>query len=336
MPFDVTLLPAGRTFRVADGETVLEAALRQGLALPYGCRNGLCGACKASLLSGTVDYPDGTPPALAGEEPTTFLPCLAVPRSDLTVRTAAGAAGGPPPRTLPCRVMRKERLAPEVMRLWLRPPAGQRLGHRAGQYIDIVLPDGRRRGFSLANPPEADELLELHIQYRPGGRFTPYVFDDLKEGTLLRIEGPLGDFYLREESERPWLFVAGGTGFAPIKAMIEHAIHRGFSRPIHLYRGARDRATLYLPELPIAWREALPSLRYVPVLARPTEADRWQGRTGLVTEAVVADLPDLSGFDLYMAGPPAMVAAGRALFQAHGLPPAHLFYDPFEAATEGS
>ncbi len=336
MPFDITLIPAGRTFRVVDGETVLEAALRQGLTLPYGCRNGICGACKARLLSGSVDYPDGPPSALPADEADAFLPCLAVPRSDLTVRTAAGAAVAPLPRTLPCQVVRKERLAPEVMRLWLRLPEGRRLGHRAGQYIDIVLPDGRRRGFSLANPPEEDALLELHVRRRPGGFFTSQVFDGLSEGALLRIEGPLGDFHLREDGDRPWVFVAGGTGFAPIKAMVEHAIRRGLSRPIHLYRGARDRAALYLPDLPIAWREALPGLRYVPVLSHPAPEDRWQGRTGLVTEAVVADLSDLSGFDLYMAGPPAMVATGRALFPAHGLPSERLFYDSFEPATDGN
>ncbi len=339
MSFTVTVQPSGRRFQVEAGETVLDAALRQGLTFPYGCRSGVCGACKGKILAGEVDYPghEGLPPALDEAEAAAGLAlfCVAVPKSDLTVHVAeVGAVADIPVRTLPCRVARMERLAEDVMRLWLRLPEGQRLQYLAGQYIDILLADGRRRGFSLANPPEDDALLELHIRRVPGGYFTGHVFTRMKEGDLLRFEGPHGTFFLREEGDRPIVMVAGGTGFAPMKAMIEHARHIGLSRPIHLYWGARDRDGLYLHALPQAWQAEMDHFHYVPVLSQPRDPQGWSGRVGLVTEAVAADWPDLSGVDLYMAGPPAMVAAGRTCFLERGLPEDRLFYDAFEFASD--
>ncbi len=156
-------------------------------------------------------------------------------------------------RTLPCRVERRELLAPDVMRLFLKLPNTERLQFLAGQYVDILLADGRRRGFSLANPPHADDFLELHVRHVPGGFFTGYVFERMKDKALLRFQGPLGTFFLREDSPRPIILIGGGTGFAPLKGMLEHAFHIGLDRPLHLYWGARAKADLYLDELPRRW-----------------------------------------------------------------------------------
>jgi len=237
-------------------------------------------------------------------------------------------------RNLLCRLAHKERLAHDVMALYLRPPATERLRFLAGQYVDIILRDGRRRAFSLANPPHADEFLELHVRHVAGGEFSEYVFSHLKESALIRIRGPLGAFYLREGSERPVVFLAGGTGIAPIKGMIEHALAEGMRRPMHLYFGARALPDLYLHEQARAWALAHPALRYVPVLSAPGAGDHWDGRTGLVHEAVLEDFPDLSGFEVYISGPPAMVYAARETFLGRGLDAAHLFSDAFEHAYE--
>lgn len=238
----------------------------------------------------------------------------------------------PEVRTVPCRLVRKVQLAHDVMALFLQLPPRERLRFLAGQYVDILLRDGRRRAFSLANAPHDDELLELHVRHVAGGEFSEYAFSHLKERAILRVRGPLGAFYLRNASEGPVVFLAGGTGIAPIKGMIEHAIARGSTRPMHLYFGVRSRRDLYLHDLALRWAAEHPNLRYIPVLSEPRPEDRWQGRTGLAHEAVLADFPDLRGFEVYTSGPPAMVYAARDAFLARGLDPAHLFSDAFEHA----
>lgn len=337
MSFTVTIQPSGHRFQNEDDESVLDAALRQGFALPYGCRNGACGSCKGRVLSGQVSYPQ-RPRALteADEAEGYAIFCQAVPRSDLEIEVREiGAAKDIVVKTLPCRVASLRRLAHDVMELKLKLPATERLQFLAGQYIDILLRDGRRRSFSLANPPHHDEFLELHIRRVPGGYFTEHVFGEMKEKALLRLEGPLGSFFLREDSQRPVILVAGGTGFAPIKAILEHAFEIGDARPMHLYWGVRAKRDLYLDELVRGWLERHPSLRYTPVLSEPREEDAWTGRTGFVHEAVLADYADLSGYDVYMAGPPAMVEAGREAFvQRRGLPEAQLYYDSFEFGAD--
>ncbi len=334
----VTLEPGGHTFEVGPGETILEAGLRHGLAMPYGCRNGACGSCRARVLRGAVAYPDGPPPGLSEAEAAEgyALPCQAVPEGDVVLELPqVGAAPDIPVRQMPVRVARMERVAPDVMRLWLKPPMTERLRFLPGQYLDVLLRDGRRRGFSIANPPHDDALIELHVRHHPGGAFTEHVFTTMRPKDLLRIEAPLGGFHLREAGERPILMVAGGTGFAPIKAMVEHALHVGLARPITVYWGARDRAGLYLHELAAGWARAHPErIRYVPVLSEPRPEDAWDGRTGLVHEAVLADHPDLPRFDVYMAGPPGMIRAAREAFLARGLPEGQLFYDSFEPAAD--
>jgi CDP-4-dehydro-6-deoxyglucose reductase len=336
MSYQVQIQSSGKMFQVNEGEFVLDAALRQGISLPYGCRGGSCGSCRGRLVEGTVTYGEDLPPALTPEEEARgdCLFCTAQPRSDLVIEAQElETVADIPVRTLPCRVERKEQLAHDVMRLYLKLPQTERLRFLAGQYIDILLQGNKARAFSLANAPHDDERLELHLRHVPGGTFTHHVFHEMKEKALLRIKGPMGTFYLREDSDRPIIFMAGGTGFAPIKGIIEHAIAEGIRREMHLYWGARARRDLYLDDLARAWAEDHPHIHYVPVLSEPAAEDRWEGRTGFVHEAVVADFPDLAPFQVYASGPPVMVNAGRDAFLAHGLPEDQMFSDAFEYAA---
>lgn len=292
------------------------------------------------MVSGEVDHGEASESALPPDERARghALLCCAQPRSDLVVECREiDASRDIPVRTLPCRVEKMERLAPDVMGLRLKLPAGERLQFVAGQYIEFLLEGGRRRAFSIANAPHDDAFLELHIRHVPGGWFTDRVFATLKERDILRFEGFFGSFGLRERSEeggdRPAILLAGGTGFAPIKALVEHAIHRGLSRPMTLYWGARDRSGLYLDDLPRQWAADHPRFRYVPVLSEPREL--WEGRTGLVHEAVMADFPDLSGHQVYACGAPPMIEAARRGFCAHGLPVSEFFADVFNFSGLG-
>ncbi len=331
----VTLLPGGRTFDAAAAESVLDAALRAGIALPYGCRNGACRSCAARVVSGAIAYPGGTPGALDRAERSAgrALLCAATARSDLVLEVELpDPDGGIRVRQLPCRVVARSLLAHDVVGLELALPAGEQLAFRAGQYVDVLLRDGRRRAFSLANPPHRGDRLELQIRRVPGGRFSGHAFDGLRERSLLRIEGPLGSFWLRAQHRRPVLLVAGGTGFAPIKSMVEDALHAGFDQPITLYWGVRARRDLYLDALARGWARDHPGIDYVPVLSDPQPGDDWSGRTGLVHAAVLDDHRDLSGHAIYASGPPAMVDAARDGFPGHGADPAFMYSDSFDHA----
>ena len=333
MSFSVRVEPSGHEFVAEPEETLLDAGLRQGLTLPYGCRNGQCGSCVGKLLSGTVAYPSSKTEALTGHPNGACLLCQAVPTSDVRVQVReVERVAEIEVRILPCRVVHKEPLSHDVMRLYLKLPENQRLQFFAGQYLDFLLADGRKRAFSIANAPHDDALIELHVRHVPQGEFTDFIFEKMHEKAILRIQAPLGTFVLREQSDLPILFMGGGTGFAPLKGMIEHAFHLGVDRPMHLYWGVRSRRDLYLPDLPKRWVREHANFRYTPVLSEP-DPD-WTGRKGFVHEAVVADHPDLSGFDVYMSGPPVMVEAGREAFQEHGLGLDHMYSDAFEYAAD--
>ncbi|MGV6857803.1 MAG: CDP-6-deoxy-delta-3,4-glucoseen reductase [bacterium] len=336
MPFKVKVQPSGRQFEVNENELILDAALRQGLNFPYGCRNGGCGSCMGTVVSGETHYPGGTPGGISEEQIAEgkALFCQSIALSDLTLEVQeADAAEGITVKKLPARVVTLKKLNHDVMLMELKLPASQRLQFLAGQYIEILLKDGQRRAFSLANPPHSDEVLQLHIRKVPGGAFTTFVFEQMEEKALLRIEGPLGSFYLREESNRPIILMAGGTGFAPIKAIVEHAIETGIERPIQFYWGVRAQRDLYLHDLALSWAEHHPDIEYIPVLSEPTENEPWDGRTGWVHEAVLEDHADLSGFDVYLCGPPPMIQAARVPFLIKNLPEEQIFSDSFEFSS---
>ncbi len=336
MSFRVTVPSSGHEFEVESGETVLEAALRQGIGLPYGCRNGACGKCAGELVSGEVRYAtELSSLALDQQKQGKTLFCQALPQSDLEIGVREIATSRDIEiKTLPCRVESMELLTHDIMKLELKLPETERLQFLAGQYIEFLLKDGKRRAFSIANAPHDDALIELHIRHVPDGQFGDYVFDGMKPKELLRLEGPLGSYYLREESTRPIILIGGGTGFAPLKGMLEHAFHVNLDRPIHLFCGVRARRDLYMDDMVNAWLKQHDNLSYTPVLSEPDVADDWHGKTGFVHEAVIEQYPDLSGYDVYMSGPPPMIKAGMDAFYAHGLPESQIYSDSFEYSDD--
>jgi CDP-4-dehydro-6-deoxyglucose reductase, E3 len=337
MSHQISIRPSGHTYTAQEGETVLESALREGFPLPYGCRNGACGSCKGKILDGTVDYGAYQESTLSEEEKQAGMAlfCCAMPLTDLTIECREiGAIKDIQVKTLPCRVQQLEKVAHDVVVLKLKLPANERLQFLAGQYIDILLKDGKRRSFSLGNAPHDDELLELHVRNVAGGSFSEHVFTKMQEKDILRFEGPLGTFFLREDSDKPIIFLASGTGFAPIKGIVEHAFHKGITRTMKMYWGARAQRDLYMPDLPRQWEQQHANFSYVPVLSEPMPEDRWQGRTGLVHEAVLADIDDFSGYQVYACGTPAMVEAAHKSFIAQGLPEDEFYSDAFVFSSD--
>lgn len=336
--FVVTLKASGRQFDVAEGETVLEAAQRAGLALPYSCRSGVCGSCKATVVDGRFSYPRNPPSALSAAEQAhaAVLLCQAVPLSDMVIEARElVSVEDMPKRTLDVVVVGKDQLAPDVVRLHLASAPGvPRLRWLPGQYVDVLLDDGKRRAFSLARAPHRGPELVIHVRHVAGGGFTSHVFHDMAVGDTLRVEGPLGTFVPREDSERPMVFVAGGTGFAPVKALIEHFVHLGTRRPMHLYWGARAAADLYQRDLPETWAREVSGFHFTPIISDPEQAARAGLRAGFVHEAVLEDQHELAGCDVYMCGPPGLIDAGRRSFIDAGLPEEHLYYDSFDYAPD--
>lgn len=337
MSFKISVPASGHEFTAEANETILDAALRQGIGLPYGCRNGACGKCAGVVLSGTTDYDANLLRASARieHEQGKTLFCQAHACSDLEIQVREITKSKDIEiKTLPCRVEKLELLTHDVMKLLLKLPETERLQFIAGQYIEILLKDGKRRAFSIANAPHDDAYIELQIRHVPDGHFGDFVFDGLKEKTLLRIQGPLGSYFLRDDSERPVIFMGGGTGFAPLKGMLEHVFHTGSKRDIHLFCGVRAKRDLYMDEMVNGWLEQHPNLKYTPVLSEPMPEDDWQGETGFVHESVVKHYPDLSGFDVYLSGPPPMVKAGMDLFYEKGLPETQIYSDSFEYSDD--
>ncbi len=338
MTFQISVQPSGRQFTCEAGESILTAALRAGVGLPYGCKNGACGSCKGRLLAGSVEHGKHQERALSAAEEAagSALFCCAQPQSDVTIeaREVLGA-GEFPIKKVPARVSTLERVSDDVILLSLQLPATERMQYKAGQYIEFLLKDGKRRSYSMANAPHTDALMSLHIRHLPGGLFTDHVFGAMKERDILRFEGPLGTFFLREESDKPMVLLASGTGFAPIKAIIEHAVHLKLTRPMHLYWGGRRPQDLYLHSLCEEWARTLPNFRYTPVVSDALPEDGWQGRSGFVHRAVMADLPDLSGFQVYACGAPIMVESAQREFVAQcTLPEEEFFADSFTSEAD--
>jgi CDP-4-dehydro-6-deoxyglucose reductase, E3 len=338
MPHQITIVPGDHTFACDDNDTVLAAAMAADLMLPYGCRNGACGTCKGRIVEGRVDYGAHQAATLTDDEKRKGMAlfCCAKPLTDLLIEVReVRKAGDIQIRKMPCRIESIDKPAPDVAIVKLKLPANERLQFLAGQYIDFLLKDGRRRSFSLANPPHDDALLELHIRHLPGGYFSDQVFTQFKGREILRFEGPLGTFFLREESDKPIIFVAGGTGMAPIKGVIEHALHHKIdaTRPMVLYWGVRTMRDLYLPDLPGKWQQSSTNFTYIPVLSEPDAG--WPGRSGFVHQAVLDDFADLSGYQVYACGGPLMIEAARASFiETRRLSPVDFLADSFTNAVE--
>jgi len=351
----VQIQPSGREFTVAPGQSVLGAALDAGLTLPHACKDGACGTCKGRILSGQVRHGPHAAAALSGTEEAAGLAllCVAQALTDLVVEVRVPESlDGVVARKMPARIERIEHPAPGVARVFLKLPAGEQLLFRAGQYVDFLLAGGTRRSYSIASMPGATGPLEFHIRHMPGGIFTDALFGPgapaIAERSIVRIEGPLGNFHLREGDPGPIVLLASGTGFAPIKSIAETIIAKGLhrddpaggrrARPVVLYWGARTAADLYCDELPLRWAREQPNFRYVPVLSEPGTGDAaapWTGRTGLVHQAVMDDLPDLSGWQVYACGVPVMVESAHRDFTARcGLREADFFSDAFTSRAD--
>ena len=332
--FQVKNISSGITFMVNEGESILNAALRQGVMLPYSCKNGTCGSCKGRLESGDVHYPFHPPLALSREEigEGYALLCQAEPTENLVIRAREiEAVRDIHVRKMPARVIEKNLLTPDVMRLKIKLPDAQRLQFLAGQYLEIILADGKRRAFSIASSPQSEDIIELHIRHVEGGGYTGWVFDELKERDILRIEAPLGTFFIRnDQADRPMILMGGGTGFAPLKSMIEDLLAHHDKRPLHLFWGVRNSAELYMHEQAREWAEQNKHIQYSCALSEPQDEDQADSFHGFVHEAVLQQYPDLTDFDIYMSGPPAMIDAGRTAFLENGAEQRRIFFDSFE------
>ena len=336
--FTVTVEPSGTAFSANADETILAAGIRQGVGLPYGCKDGACGSCKCKMVSGQVVHANFQRKALSVEDEAAnfVLTCCATAQSDIVLESRqVTPAGALPIKKMPTRVSSLVKKSADVVVMQLQLPANDAFAFRAGQYIEFILRDGARRSYSMANAPHIGPGLELHIRHMPGGRFTDLVFGTMKEKDILRIEGPFGSFFLREDSDKPMVFLASGTGFAPLKALLEHMQHCGITRPTTLYWGGRRPGDLYMDDWVQAQLANMPHLHYVPVVSDALPEDQWAGRTGFVHLAVLQDFPDLSGHQVYACGAPIVVESARSAFSAQaGLPADEYFADSFTSAAD--
>lgn len=340
--FQITVEPSGRHFVALADETILAAGIRQGIGLPYGCKDGACGSCKCKKLSGKVTLGPHQSKALSAEEQLAgyVLTCCARAEGDVVLESRqVTEAGAFPIRKMPVRVLALAKQSHDVVLLRLQLPAGEPLQFHAGQYVEFILRDGTRRSYSMANAPhtlqQAGTGLELHIRHLPGGKFTDHVFGDMKEKEILRIEGPYGSFFLREDSDKPLVLLASGTGFAPIKALLEHMKSKGIERPATLYWGGRRPEDLYMDDWVRTQLQQMPNLRYVPVVSNAVPEDDWRGRTGFVHCAVLEDFDDLSGYQVYACGAPVVVDAAKHDYVAQrGLPEDEFYADAFTTEAD--
>ncbi|WP_295957119.1 CDP-6-deoxy-delta-3,4-glucoseen reductase [Rhodoferax sp.] len=336
--FSITVQPSGRSFAATADESILAAGIRQGIGLPYGCKDGACGSCKCKKLEGMVFHGPHQSKALSEEEEAAglVLTCCAMPLTDVVLESRQVTDESAfPVKKMPSRVTTLEKVSGDVMVLKLQLPANDTLRYHPGQYIEFILRDGARRSYSMANAPHTGPAVELHIRHMPGGKFTDHVFGTMKEKEIQRIEGPYGSFYLREDSDKPIVLLASGTGFAPIKAILEHMHHKAITRPATLYWGGRRPGDLYLSDWVQAQLAVMPHLRFVPVISNALPEDGWTGRTGFVHQAVLQDLPDLSGYEVYACGAPIVVDSAQAAYIAQaGLPPEAFFADAFTSEAD--
>jgi CDP-4-dehydro-6-deoxyglucose reductase len=336
--FQVRIEPSGREFEAYPTETLLAAGIAKGIGLPYGCKDGACGSCKCKKLSGSVTHGAHQSKALSDEEEALgwVLTCCASATSDVVLESRqVTTADAFAIKKMPTRVTTMTRVSDDVMVLKLQMPANEIFAYHAGQYVEFLLRDGLRRSYSMANAPHLiHEGLELHIRHMPGGKFTDQVFGSMKERDILRIEGPYGCFYLREDSTKPIILLASGTGFAPIKALLEHMQFAGITRPTTLYWGGRRPTDLYLNDWVLAQLALMPNLRYVPVVSDARADDHWTGRTGFVHQAVLVDQPDLSGYQVYACGAPIVVESAQRDYLQAGLATDDFYADAFTSEAD--
>jgi len=342
MTYTITVQPSGRSFEAEPAETMLAAGIRQGIGLPYGCKDGACGSCKCKKISGTVTHGPHQDKALSAQEEADgyVLTCCGTATSDVVLESRQVThAGAFPIKKMPARVATLEKLSPDVVRLKLQLPANDIIQYHAGQYVEFILRDGARRSYSMANAPHTliesgAPMVDLHIRHMPGGKFTDHVFGAMKEKEILRIEGPYGSFHL-QESPKPIVLLASGTGFAPIKAIIEHMQFMGITREAVLYWGGRRPHDLYMNDWVQARCAEMPNLTYVPVVSDALPEDGWSGRTGFVHLAVLQDFADLSGHQVYACGAPIVVDSARKDFvEKAGLPEHEFFADAFTSEAD--
>jgi len=342
MSFQITIQPSQHQFAADADKSVLDAALAAGIVLPYSCRSGACSTCKAKVLSGSVEAGSSPAQILSADEIEAgfTLLCQARATSDLVIESRElRLASDIQIRKIPSRVTAIARPTPDVALLTLQLPATETFRFHAGQYIEVILKDGKRRSYSMANAPHAASALELHLRHLNGGLFTDHVFGAgataMKEREILRLEGPFGSFFLREDSQLPIVMLASGTGFAPIKSIVEHMVHERINRPITLYWGGRRPGDLYMNDLVEQWASTIPGFKYVPVISDALPEDGWAGRTGFVHRAVMQDFPDLSGYQVYACGAPIVVDSARREFVATcNLPEDAFFADSFTSEAD--
>jgi len=342
MSFQITIQPSQHQFAAEADKSVLDAALAAGIVLPYSCRSGACSTCKAKVLSGTVEAGSSPAQILSADELEAgfTLLCQARATSDLVIESRElRLASDIQIRKIPSRVTTIQRPTADVALLTLQLPATETFRFHAGQYIELILKDGKRRSYSMANAPHSASALELHIRHLSGGLFTDHVFGAgataMKEREILRLEGPFGSFFLREDSQLPIVMLASGTGFAPIKSIVEHMVQQNIHRPITLYWGGRRPSDLYMNELVEQWAKTIPDFSYVPVISDALPEDGWAGRTGFVHRAVMQDFPDLSGYQVYACGAPIVVDSARREFVAAcKLPEDAFFADSFTSEAD--
>lgn len=334
MSHNVWIRQADQTITVADGETILEAALGQGIDYPFGCQSGNCGACKSRLLKGEVELNPYSEYALTDEERRAglILGCQAVPQADVEVAwLELEETLQHPRRTLDCRVTALEQATHDIRIIRLAVEDGGPYAFSAGQYASVIFPGQQARDYSMANAPD-DETLEFHIRVMEGGSVSHFVNGELKEGDAVRVEGPLGLAFLRESHTGPILAVAGGSGLAPIKSIVETALAKNMAQPITFYFGVRDERDLYMEGHFDALAAKHANFTFIPVLSEPSGAS--ERRTGFLADAVATDIQDMDGFKTYLAGPPIMVDTTSKICEARGLRSEDLHADPFYSAHE--
>ena len=330
--YKIKIKSSGLEFNVKPSQTILEGAIASGITLPYGCQDGACGSCKGKVISGKYFLNEYQSSALTDSDikAGNTLYCKSMAQEDLVIEPNIPEVYDQySPKVLPVKVESLTRLNHDVMQMFLKLPAKETFRFKAGQYIEFIMGDGSRRAFSMANAP-LDSMIELHLRLIEGGKFTSFVFNEMKEKSIHRIEGPIGQFYLRD-SEKPIIFIAGGTGFAPIKSIIEDMIANKNKRKIYLYRGVRSEKDFYMNELVNDWIKKLEGLTYIPVVEDGLSED---ARSGYVHHAVLEDFKNLNDIQVYCCGAPGLVENAFKDLTKSGLPDDQFFADAFTFAPK--